>query len=99
MSSLVFFSLAVIASAQGKPETPAQSVTPSESPAVVVDAVKVEGGTDLSPDEKTSIANSLQGETFHSDWLDRLKSNATRQLQYDGFLDGTADAKVAHPAS
>jgi Thioredoxin-like/Surface antigen variable number repeat len=91
---LGFLSLAVNASAQGKPETPAQSVTPAESPTVVVDVVKIEGGTELSPDEKTSIATSLQGETAHSDWLDRLKANATRQLRNDGFLDGTADAKV-----
>jgi hypothetical protein len=91
---LGFLLLAVNASAQSKPETPAQSVTPAESPTVVVDAVKIEGGTELTPDEKTSIANSLQGETAHSDWLDRLKANATRQLRNDGFLDGTADAKV-----
>jgi hypothetical protein len=94
ISSLVFFSLAFIASAQSKPETPAQSVTPAESPTVVVDAVKIEGGEELSVDEKASIANKLQGETAHSDWLDRLKANAARQLQNDGFLDGTADAKV-----
>src|SRR6202046_4788458 len=82
------------ASAQSKSETPAQSATPAESPTVVVDAVKIEGGTELTPDEKTSIANSLQGETSHSDWLDRLKAKASRQLQNDGFLDDTADAKV-----
>jgi len=94
ISSLVFFSLAVIASAQSKPETPAQSVTPAESPTVVVDAVKIEGGEEVSVDEKASIANKLQGETAHSDWLDKLKANAVRQLQNDGFLDGTTDAKV-----
>jgi Thioredoxin-like/Surface antigen variable number repeat len=94
MYSLVFFLLAVTASAQSKPETPAQSVTPAESPTVVVDAVKIEGGEEISVDEKASIANKLQGETAHSDWLDKLKANAVRQLQNDGFLDGAADAKV-----
>jgi len=89
------FSLLVnSASAQNKTDTPTQSVSPAESSIAVVDTVKIEGGTELTPDEKTSIANSLQGETAHSDWLDRLKANATRQLQNDGFLDGTADAKV-----
>ncbi|HXN99623.1 MAG TPA: POTRA domain-containing protein [Candidatus Acidoferrales bacterium] len=86
--------LANSASAQSKSETRAQNVTPAELPTVVVDAVKIEGGTELTADEKTSIANSLQGETSHSDWLDRLKANATRQLLNHGFLDGTSDAKV-----
>ncbi len=94
MYFLGFLLLAANASAQSKPQTSSQNVTPAESPTVVVDAVKIEAGTDLSPDEKTSIANSLQGETSHSDWLDRLKANATRQLHNDGFLDGTADSKV-----
>jgi Surface antigen variable number repeat/Thioredoxin-like len=94
MYYLVFFLLAVIASAQAKPEIPAQSVTPAESPIIVVDAVKIEGGEEVSVDERASIANKLQGETAHSDWLDRLKANAVRQLQNDGFLDGTADAKA-----
>jgi thioredoxin family protein/surface antigen-like variable number repeat protein len=91
---LGFLLLANSASAQSKPETPTQSATPAESPTVVVDAVKIEGGTELTADERTSIANSLQGETAHSDWLDRLKANATRRLQNDGFLDGTADVTV-----
>lgn len=91
---LGFLLLAANSSAQGEPETPTQGVTPAEPPISVVDTVKIEGGTGLTPDEKTSIANSLQGETAHADWLDRLKANAARQLQNDGFLDGTADAKV-----
>jgi hypothetical protein len=91
---LGFSLLAANSSAQSKPETRAQSASPAESPIAVVDTVKIEGGTELTPDEKTSIANSLQGETAHSDWLDRLKANATRQLHNDGFLDSTADAKV-----
>jgi Thioredoxin-like/Surface antigen variable number repeat len=94
MYSLVFFLLAVIASAQSKSDTPFQNATTPESPSVVVDAVKIEGGEEVSVDEKASIANKLQGETAHSDWLDKLKANAVRQLQNDGFLDGTADAKV-----
>lgn len=91
---LGFLSLATNASAQIKPETPTQIASPAKSPTVVVDTVKIEGGTELTPDEKTSIANSLVGETAHSDWLDRLKANATKRLQNDGFLDGAADAKV-----
>ena len=91
---LGFLSLATNASAQIKPETPTQIASPAKSPTVVVDAVKIEGGTELTADEKTSIANSLVGETAHSDWLDRLKANATKRLQNDGFLDGAADAKV-----
>src|ERR1700733_4912185 len=91
---LAFLLLANSVSAQSKSETPGQSVTPPESPTVVVDGVKIEGGTELTAEERTSIANSLEGETAHSDWLDRLKANATRQLQNDGFLDGTAEAKV-----
>src|SRR5580704_271119 len=89
------FSLLVnSASAQNKTDTPTQSASPAEASIAVVDTVKIEGGTELTADEKTSIANSLQGETAHSDWLDRLKANATRQLHNDGFLDGTAEAKV-----
>jgi len=80
--------------AQNKSETPPQKVTTAEQPTVVVDAINIEGGIELSTDDKASIANNLQGETAHSDWLDRLKANATGQLQNDGFLDGTAEAKV-----
>lgn len=91
--SLGFFLPAKSAFAQIKSALAAQKAT-AESPTLVVDAVKLEGGTELTSDEKTSIANSLQGETAHADWLDRLKANAARQLQNDGFLDGAADAKV-----
>jgi hypothetical protein len=91
---LGYLLLAANSSAQNKTDTPTQSASPAEASIAVVDTVKIEGGTELTADEKTSIANSLQGETAHSDWLDRLKANATRQLHNDGFLDGTAEAKV-----
>ncbi|MGD0401977.1 MAG: thioredoxin family protein [Candidatus Acidiferrales bacterium] len=94
MYSLVFLALAGIASAQSKSDTPFQNATTAGPPIVVVDAVKIEGGAEISLDEKASIANKLQGETAHSDWLARLKANAARQLQNDGFLDATATAKV-----
>jgi hypothetical protein len=92
--SLGFFLWVNNASAQNKSETQAQKVTTAESPTVAVDTINIDGGTELSAEDRTSIANSLQGETTHSDWLNRLKANATRQLENDGFFDVTAEAKV-----
>ena len=72
---------------------PRSTSSASEQP-VVVDTVKIDGGSGLTPDEKSAIINGLQGEISHSDWLNRLSAKATKQLQNDGFLDSTAAAKV-----
>jgi hypothetical protein len=90
---LEFLLLASNAFAQDKSAPASQKMT-AESHPVVVDVVKIEGGTELSAAEKTSIADKLRGETAHADWLDKLNANATRQLQDDGFFDGTAVGKV-----
>jgi|GEM_PF-1015136 hypothetical protein len=92
--SLGFLLFATNLIAQEKSATPPANKPSDESVPVIVDAAKIEGGSELSADEKESIANGLQGETAHSDWLDRLSAKATKQLQDDGFLDGTAVARV-----
>jgi hypothetical protein len=92
--SLGFLLLSVNALAQSKSGTQLKERTTGESTLVVVDSVRIEGGTELSKDEQTLIADSLRGEVSHSDWLERLEVKATRQLQDDGFLDGTVAAKV-----
>lgn len=79
---------------QNKSEAQPTNTTSGVLMPVVVDAVKIEGGSELTTDEKSSLADGLQGETSHPDWLERLRAKATRQLQNDGFLDGSAVAKV-----
>jgi Thioredoxin-like len=79
--------------AQEKPAT-SQQAAPADSPIVVVDTVKIEGGAELTTDEQITIANSLQGETAHADWLARMNATAVRKLQDDGFFDATATGKV-----
>ena len=83
---------AVEASGQSNPRSKEDSI--QNPPPVVVDMVKIEAGTELTADEQVSIKRSLQGEIAHSDWLDRLKANATRQLQNDGFFNAVSDPKV-----
>jgi hypothetical protein len=80
--------------AQSKSASQSTSDTSAEPVPVVVDSVEIDGGPELSADEKSAIANGLQGETSHSDWLNRLSAKATKQLQNDGCLDGSAVAKV-----
>ena len=92
--SLGFLLFAMNLIAQDKSATQPTAKSSDESVPVIVDAAKIEGGSELSADEKESIANGLQGETAHSDWLDRLSAKATKQLQNDGFLDGIAVARV-----
>jgi hypothetical protein len=94
MFSLGFLLFALNLSAQDKSETQPTHKSSDESAPVIVDAAKIEGGSELSADEKESIANGLQGETAHPDWLDRLSAKVTKQLQNDGFLDGIAVARV-----
>src|SRR5277367_6689671 len=62
--------------------------------AVAVDSVRIEGGAELTADERAALAESLSGETAHSDWLERLNAEATRRLQNDGFVHGTAAARM-----
>jgi outer membrane protein assembly factor BamA len=83
---------AVEASGQSNAQSKEDSI--QNPPPVLVDMVKIEGGAELNADEQASIKRSLQGEIAHSDWLDRLKANATRQLQNDGFLNAVSDPKV-----
>ena len=90
--SLGFLLFATNLIAQDKSATPPANKPSDESVPVIVDAAKIEGGSELTADEKVSIANGLQGETAHADWLDRLSAKATKQLQDDGFLDGIAVA-------
>ncbi len=92
--SLGFLLFATNVIAQDKSATPPANKSSDESVPVIVDAAKIEGGLELTADEKVSIANGLQGETAHADWLDRLSAKATKQLQNDGFLDGAAVARV-----
>jgi hypothetical protein len=89
---LIFLSSTLLA--QSKSETQSKTGMAGQPVPSLVDVVKIEGGTELSTERKMAIAKSLQGEVAHSDWLDRLKEKATRQLQNDGYLDGTAEAKV-----
>jgi hypothetical protein len=91
--SLGFLLSASPSPAREKPQTPALQA-PSNAPIVVVDAIKIEGGAGLTPDEKTALADGLQGETDHADWLTRLNANAARRLLEDGFFDGTAVGQV-----
>jgi Surface antigen variable number repeat/Thioredoxin-like len=87
---------AVEASGQSNPQSKEDSI--QNPPPVVVDMVKIEGGADLTADEHVSIKRSLQGEIAHSDWLDRVKANVTRQLQDDGFFNAVSEAKVESTA-
>lgn len=94
MHSLGFIFLSSSLLAQSKSEPKSKTEIAGQAVPSLVDVVKIEGGTELSTERKMAIAKSLQGEVVHSDWLDRLKEKATRQLQNDGFLDGTAEANV-----
>jgi hypothetical protein len=60
--SLGFLLPAKSALAQIKSSLVEQKPTP-ESPTLVVDAVKLEGGTELTSDERTSVANSFASST------------------------------------
>ena len=92
--SLVTFLFVLSASAQNSPEAQSAGKEGAQPAAVVVETVRIDGGSELSADEKLGIINGLRGETSRSDWLNKLSAKAAKQLQNDGFLDGTAAAKV-----
>jgi Surface antigen variable number repeat/Thioredoxin-like len=91
---LAFLLLAAEVSAQNESSAQPQKDSAQELLPVVVDSVKINGGAEISADEKASISLGLQGETVHSDWLARIEANAARRLQNDGFFNGAADAEV-----
>lgn len=61
---------------------------------VIVDEVHIEGGSDLTSDEKALLTDHLRGDSVHEDWLNRLEAKAVSELQNDGFLDGQVAAKI-----
>jgi hypothetical protein len=95
-SAVYCFGLSLLAPAACAQEsTPKHSDNRASEPfAVLVDTVRIEGGSELTTSEKAALTDSLLGESIKLDWLDRLKAKATRELHDNGFLDGRATVKV-----
>lgn len=82
------------AGAQTPPEPQAKDAKDAAFTPVVIEIVTIQGANDFGADETAKLAESLKGEAYTDNWLDKLTDKVRRRLMDEGFWAATAKTTV-----